>query len=197
MLVVNFFGPPCAGKTTHAPAVFSLLKRDYVSSKYIPEFADELIQAGGERHLTDQAFVFGNQHHRLQRLVDLGIQVAVMDSPILLSAYYAPAGYPESFRNFVWEMFSRYENFNVFLHRNHAYSMLGRVHTAEQSDRMGPEILEMLESRSVPIHLEARSSDDVPAQVYQALRKAKPAIWEAALKSVESMPVRLAAGAKP
>ena len=88
MIVVNLYGGPGAGKSTGAAYVFSRLKEAGVVAELVTEFAKDLTW-DHSRAILDQMFVFGTQYHRLARLELDGVQVAVTDSPLLLSVVYA------------------------------------------------------------------------------------------------------------
>ena len=88
MIVVNLYGGPGAGKSTGAAYVFSRLKEAGVAAELVTEFAKDLTW-DHSRAILDQMFVFGTQYHRLARLELDGVQVAVTDSPLLLSVIYA------------------------------------------------------------------------------------------------------------
>ena len=88
MIVVNLYGGPGAGKSTGSAYVFSRLKEAGVTAELVTEFAKDLTW-DHSRAIRDQMFVFGTQYHRLARLELDGVQVAVTDSPLLLSVVYA------------------------------------------------------------------------------------------------------------
>ena len=105
MKVINFFGEPGSGKSTAAAGLFYLLKQKKYNIELVTEFAKDLVYDEHYKALSSQNFVFANQEYRLSRL-ESSVDYAIMDSPILLSAIYAPEGYPGSFINFCYDMFS-------------------------------------------------------------------------------------------
>lgn len=176
MLVVNFIGGPCAGKTTNALGLAYLLKRDYVACTLALEYMGNMIHSAREDLLSDQNFIFGQQNHSLEMLRGRGYDIVVTDAPLINSAYYAGEGYSDAFREHVWQTFGRYDNFNVFLERNHPYSQTGRIHTEVEADRAALSIRRMVEDRGLPLMV-MRAGDDVPQTVREALKQLRPDIW--------------------
>lgn len=133
--VINFFGAPGAGKSTAAAGLFYQLKRHWVRSELVTEFAKDLVWDGSRHLLSNQSFVFANQMHRLNRLAGQ-VDVAVSDSPLLISAYYAPKDYPVSFRQMVFDFFDMFDNLNIVVRRSHSYALEGRLQNEIESDRI-------------------------------------------------------------
>lgn len=176
MLVVNFIGGPCAGKTTNAMGLAYHLKRDYVSCTLSLEYIGGLIHSAREEVLKDQAYIFGNQNHNLEILKNKGYDIVITDASLLNSIIYAPDHYPKSFRQFVFDMYRGYENFNVFLFRNHPYSNLNRIHTEDQAEAASSDLYDLMRVNEIPM-LEMQAGDNVPELVKSEIRKLRPDIW--------------------
>lgn len=166
MLVVNFYGGPGAGKSTASAGLFHLLKRSYVNAELVTEFAKDLIWSDSASTLSHQNLVFANQEHRLARLRGK-VDCAISDSPLPLSALYAPEGYPESFRRLVMDFYGTYENANFFVNRDPSipYMESGRIHSAAESDEIASRMKEMLRSEGVPF-FEVTAGDRLPEIVF-------------------------------
>lgn len=169
MLVVNHYGGPGAGKSTAAAGLFHLLKRSYVNAELVTEYAKDLVWSGSASTLSHQNLVFANQEHRLARLRGK-VDCAISDSPLPLSALYAPEGYPESFRRLVMDLYGTYENANFFVNRDPSipYMQSGRIHSADESDEIAGRMKDMLRSEGIPF-VEVTAGDRLPERIYADL----------------------------
>ena len=171
MKVINFFGAPGAGKSTASAGLFHEMKKQWIEAELVTEFAKELVWAGSQHMLTQQHYVFANQEHRLNRLVGQ-IDVAISDSPLLLSAYYAPSDYPESFSELVVDFFARYDNINFFVNRSHRYSLKGRIQDEAAADAIAKQLKQFLHQNKVPFY-EITAADTTPKYLMHWLVKEK------------------------
>jgi hypothetical protein len=136
--VVNFFAGPGAGKTTAAMDLVTRLKRTGASVEFCPEYAKNLVWESRWDEINQQILVFSGQLRNLL-LLHSRCDVVVMESPLLLSLFYfryetSVVGYP-LFERLVWDVWRRFKNINMFLHRDHTREYLreGRVQTFEES----------------------------------------------------------------
>jgi adenylate kinase family enzyme len=171
MKVINFFGAPCAGKTTAALGLAYEMKKRYLKVELIQEAAKKHSYRKTEHMLADQMSILSEQHvdlfyykDALDRNGKRAVNFVVMDSPILLSAFYMPDYYPESFRNFTLDMFNSYNNLNIYLERNHAYDQAGRYHTEAQAEEIHLKMMDKLAEWNIPI-VRMLAGDDVPLRV--------------------------------
>lgn len=134
MLVVNLFAGPGSGKSTLAAGVFAALKNSGVTAELVTEFAKDLTWEGRTSALACQPFVFGEQLLRLSRLTGSGVEVAITDSPLLLSAVYN-TGSP-LFSGYVRETFSEFDNLNFFVSRVKPYDPVGRSQTPDEARQL-------------------------------------------------------------
>lgn len=151
MKVINFFGGPGAGKSTAAAGLFYEMKKLWLNAELVTEFAKELVWSGSAHLLSDQNFVFAQQEHRLSRLSDK-IDIAISDSPLILSAFYAPEDYPISFKQAVFDFFSMYDNVNILVRRSHHYAAPGRLQNEEESDSLAASMEEFLQANGIPYY---------------------------------------------
>jgi hypothetical protein len=144
LLVVNLFAGPGAGKSTIAANVFAELKWAGVNCELVTEYAKDKVWEGSEKVLDNQVYVFGKQVQRLHRLVGK-VDVAITDSPIILSMYYNRLGKSwKKLDGLVVEAFHQFDNLNYFLVRKKAYQQAGRLQTEEEAKGIDVEVKNIL-----------------------------------------------------
>lgn len=170
MKVINFCGSAGAGKSTAAMGLAYAMKQRYVEVELIDEYAKRLILAGSQHMLADQLSVLAEQNSRIfyANSPHNKIQYVITDSPLFLSAFYTPSDYPDSFTPFVFDMFSRYDNVNIFLERNHPYNQAGRLQTEAESDADSQRMKDMLTERGIAFTT-MKAGDHVPMAVMEML----------------------------
>lgn len=142
MIVVNLFGGPGCGKSTTAARLFSDLKSLGFTCEYVTEFAKDLTWEENYTALGCQEYVFGNQVYKLEKL-NGKVDIVVTDSPLPLSIIYNKES-SEHFQNFVFEVFNKYDNINIFIERSGRYETAGRKETLEQAMEIDKEIFNLL-----------------------------------------------------
>ena len=146
-LCVNFYGGPSVGKSTMCAHVFAELKWRGINCEMSREYAKDVVWEGSLDILDDQLHVFGEQYHRLHRLVGK-VDIILTDSPLLLSLIYGKK-LPQEFRDLVLHQFNSFNNFNIVLTRQKRFNPAGRVHNEEQSHRLDDEICNLLKDLNV------------------------------------------------
>jgi hypothetical protein len=160
LTVINLFGPPAVGKSALAATLFGAMKRRHLSVGHVLEYATDLLlrlppvpkDKIAEVLATRQLKIFAEQHYR-QEILDGVYAVAVTDSPLLLSRFYAPDIYFAGFPDLVMEAFKSFDNLNFYLTRDMASSPFdpaGRAHSASESCVIDREMRKMLDSLEVP-----------------------------------------------
>lgn len=149
MKIINFFGAPCAGKSTAASGLFNVMKKTGYKCEYVTEVAKDYIYDGSEHILGEQLLILAQQNHRVSRLKDKNIDFAITDAPILFSSFYASKDYPESFHSMCLDFFNMYDNINIFIHRSHEYNTLGRIHNESQSDLIAEKMINYLINNNI------------------------------------------------
>ena len=145
MLVVNLFGAPGAGKSTGAAYVFSQLKMRGINAELVTEFAKDKVWEENDEVFKNQEYIFGKQSFRLSRINEK-VDVAVTDSPLLLSAFYNnDVMLDEDFNNVVYYVFVSYDNINFFVNRCKPYNETGRVHSEIVSNEITSQLKNMLD----------------------------------------------------
>lgn len=121
MKVINFYGGAGAGKSTLASALFYRLRLDnQYNCELVPEFAKDVVYEGARRNLSDQLYLLGNQHHRLWRLKQENVEIAICDSPIDMSIAYAmrlELPWINDLQRLVNSLKLQYTEYNIFVHR--------------------------------------------------------------------------------
>ena len=136
MLVVNLFGAPCAGKSTAAAYIFSMLKMKGVNAELITEYAkDKVYEENHEVFKRDNhIYLLGKQFYKMNRCRDK-VDVLVTDSPLPLQIMYNKSEIlGEDFNKVVMNCFNSFNNISFLLKRVHEYKTDGRIHTEEESD---------------------------------------------------------------
>lgn len=132
---VNFFSGPGAGKSTCAAEVFAMMKKQHFKVELVHEAAKDFVWEDWTHIFGEQDWIFAHQHRLIRRLVRHDIDYAVIDSSILLSLFYMPDDFPQSFRTFVCDVFNSYDNINIIIDRNPdmAYDTTGRNESEQQA----------------------------------------------------------------
>lgn len=121
MIVVNLFGGAGVGKSTLAADVFTELKQKNIRSELVGEYAKELVYERAYDVLEDQLYLFAEQAHRLHKMAKYGVQVAVCDSPLLLSIAYNRNQNDDTLTKLIIETHNKYDNMNYFIQRRNSY----------------------------------------------------------------------------
>lgn len=139
--------------------VFSELKWRGIESELVTEFAKDLVWE--KRHFTfaNQVYMFGEQHHRIFRLLGQ-VNVVVVDSPILLTPIYDLKQRPE-LETLAVNEFNSTNNYNIFLKRVKDYNPNGRNQTREQAVEKDEEVLRLLNKHNIPFQVFSATKLDV------------------------------------
>lgn len=170
MKIINFCGAAGAGKSTAAYGLAYEMKKRYVEVELVDEYAKRLVYANAKHMMADQLKILAEQNsrHYYASQPYNGIDYVVTDSPLFLSAFYAPPTYPVSFKNYVIDTFNGYDNFNVFLERTHPYNPKGRVQTEAESDADDLRMKQFLTDHGID-YLVMPASDDLPLKILDLL----------------------------
>lgn len=148
MKVINVIAGPGAGKSTLASGLYHEAKRRGWNVELVTEVAKDLVWEGRTVALSNQAYVFGRQMQRLHRL-DGHVDYVITDSPVLLSAIYAPEDYPEEWEKVVVELWKGYDNVVAFLGRGPWFDDRGRVHNLDASIEVDRRIAVLLAKHNI------------------------------------------------
>lgn len=138
MIVVNLFGAPGSGKSTGAAYIFAKLKIAEVNAELVTEFAKDKVYECSTEPFNNQLYIMGQQSFRLSRLVKT-VDVAVTDSPMLLSCFYNKVGTEDEqqhFNSVAQNKHKEYTNFNYFITRKKKYSQVGRFQNEAEANEI-------------------------------------------------------------
>jgi len=143
MKVINLFGGPGTGKSTTAAGLFNLMKIQGYSVELVTEYAKDLVWGERGQAFSDPLYMLAKQNHRLHVLQGK-VDYIITDSPLLLSNIYTKEGYHSYFASFVDELYTSYDNINLFLNRVKPYVEAGRNETEKESDAVARKIYKLL-----------------------------------------------------
>lgn len=148
-IVVNFFGPPGAGKSTASAYIFAKLKMAGVNAELVTEFAKDKVWEESSETFKNQIHIFGEQSFRLSRCKDK-VDVILTDSPLPLSILYNKEEYlTENFNKMVMDVFNSYPNINYFVKRVKRYNPIGRFQTEDESNELVKPLKNLLITRNI------------------------------------------------
>lgn len=149
MNVINLLSGPGCGKSTTAAGLFHKMKLMGLNVELVTEYIKGAVFEGRTNIFNDQIYIFAKQHRR-QFILQKECDWVITDSPILLSAVYAPENYYPSFESLVLEAYYQYNNFNFFIERKKKYVNLGRRETKEEAIAIDKRILKFLDKHKLP-----------------------------------------------
>jgi hypothetical protein len=158
--IINLFGGPGIGKSTQAAGLYAMMKRNNMSVELTSEFPKVIVWEKNHSAIRDQLYITANQHRNISRLYGQ-VEYIIIDSPILFGLVYKGRygdGYPEnlygdSFDTFIIDLFKKYDNINILLHRNDAgFQKDGRFQDLEESKRVDKELKELMVSNDIDFH---------------------------------------------
>ena len=155
--IINFFGGPGVGKSTHSASLFSKMKQKHMDVELSFEYAKNVVWEDNKDTLKDQFFISANQHRNISRLYGK-VEYIISDSPILLSLIYKNKysnenqypKYDENFDKFITNLFNSYNNINIFLKRDlNTFKQNGRVQNINESILIDDEIETLLSNNNI------------------------------------------------
>lgn len=137
MLVVNFFGASCSGKSTHSAGLYAELKKAGVNVEIGREYCKNFFYESTQYKLDNQFLITGKQIEQVETFKHGGCDVVIMDSPILLGAVYAEL-YQKNYTlsKAISLKFSEYDNFNILLERDIEFQSIARSGKSDSSDKV-------------------------------------------------------------
>lgn len=179
-IIINFFGGPGIGKSTQSAELFTLMKKNHMDVELTFEYPK--IVAWEENHsaIRDQFFITANQHRNISRLYGK-VKYIIVDSPIILGSIYKDiynnkSDYPSSFYDvsfdyFIFNLFKKYNNLNIYLKRDDTtYDQNGRFQNLEQSKVLDEMIKNKLEKLELP-YVEFNVNDKTSEEIFKYILK--------------------------
>jgi hypothetical protein len=151
-LFINFAGGPGLGKSSCSAGVFFALKCLSLQAEYVSEYAKDLVWAGRDKDLLCQPYVTGKQFYKQYRVLGQ-VDIAVVDSPIILGVAYGGFGTTPAWQQACLEHFNLFNNLNIILTRSvkhHPYSENGRQQNFEEAIQKDKEIEELFHFSNIP-----------------------------------------------
>lgn len=173
MLVVDIYGSPGSGKSTLAAYVFSKLKMLNARCELVTEFAKDLVWDERHKALQNQAYVFGSQFYKLSRL-EGEVDVAIVDSPLLLSILYNKCNKLTSyFDKVVSQVAMSYDCLSYFLPVVGAeqYEDVGRIHNEGESKALSCEMIMLLNSYNVKYKVLGHNEESMMSVVDDVMKR--------------------------
>ncbi len=168
--VINLASGPGSGKSTTAAALFAKMKLRHLNVELVTEFAKQITWAHRQKELSDQAYIFAKQYHKMQ-ILSGQVDYIVTDSPLFLSVIYCPDDYFPSFKPFVMEVFDSFDNKTFFIQRVKPYNPKGRNQTEEESNEISKQIMKFMID-NVMTNFYAMSGDEqAPDKILEVLEK--------------------------
>jgi len=150
MKVINIFGGPGTGKSVTAARLFAELKIKHLNCELVTEFAKELVYDESYKVLENQEWIFANQHNRMYRLKEK-VDYIITDAPLFNSIVYSGKGEEhKNFHNYVFSVFNRYENLNIYLERETKYQTEGRYQDEKGAIEVDNEVIRCFNYFNVP-----------------------------------------------
>lgn len=151
LVVINLWGSPGCGKSTTSAGLFYLMKKAGYDVELVSEYAKDMVwERQHPEQFTNQIYISSKQHNKQLNLVAHGVKYCITDSPVLMSALYAPKPYYKNFFPLLKEIHNSYDNYNFYLERKFAYVQKGRNKTEKQSNKLSKRILKLLDKNDIP-----------------------------------------------
>lgn len=147
--VVNLFGQPGAGKSSCAYLIAGKLKMSGIDTELASEFAKDLVWSNRQDCMKHQLYMLGEQVYRIERLLGK-VKYIICDSPILLSAIYAPRDYPQHFIPFLLDYNRRFDSLNFFINRVKPYNKNGRNQDEVEASVIAEKVRSLLIGTQIP-----------------------------------------------
>ena len=145
--IINILGGPGVSKSTTACGLFYKMKTAGYKVELVTEYIKGPVYEGRDMS-DDQLYIFAKQHRRMHILIDK-VDWIITDSPLLLSAVYAPNNYFKSFIPLVLESYYRYDNMNFLLKRIKPYNQYGRTQSEEEAKSIDRKVSKLMDDKGI------------------------------------------------
>lgn len=166
--VINLLGGPGLGKSTTAAGLFWMMKTQEFRVELVREYIKDAVYE--KRNLfDDQIYIFGKQNRR-QHILRNEVEWIITDSPLLLSAVYAPKNYYPAFQNLCLQAFESYDNINFLLTRVKQYVNLGRDQTEQEARKIDRRVERFMDEEEIRFH-RIDGDIDAPAKILKLIKE--------------------------
>ena len=150
MLLVNFTGPPSAGKSTLAAGVFRELKALSMDVELVVEYTKELHRRQDYWTLSDEMLVFSEKYRRIKQFEN--VDIVITDSPLYCSLFYGN----DQFDNHGFNLFkhiadTKFESMFFVLPGRDKYDPRGRTPDQQFAEQAGAAITEYIRQSHWPV----------------------------------------------
>ena len=154
---INLYAGPGAGKSTTAAMLFAKMKIAGYSIELVSEYVKAWAIAKRAPVGFDQIYLMGKQLNYEYRFLSNGIKNVITDSPVLLSACYTRAYYPDLVHvadhmdAIIVEYERQHPAINIFLDRgDKEYKTEGRYQSQEDACKLDDVVLNTLDRLNLP-----------------------------------------------
>lgn len=150
MLVVNIFGAPNSGKSTLASDLFIHYKGMHLKVENIQEVVKIAHYENDAAFLKNDLRILAEKNRILDALNDAGVDIAIMDGPVLNSMVYKFGKYLEHFDPLVLDIHHSFNNLNLYIPGVRNFSPVGRYEkNPEEALARGDQVLRMLDNNNI------------------------------------------------
>lgn len=177
-MIVNIVASPCAGKSTLACSLFSLLKKNHLNAEYVSEYAKQLVWEKKFELLNNQYYV-ANQQYKMIKSIENQVDFLVCDSPLFMSLIYNEYNRENvsdvhKTKKFILKKMEEFPNsIYIFIKRDQEilYDNTGRVHTKIESLEIENLVENLLNEQGIS-YLEMKTGDDTLKAYNYIMKKA-------------------------
>lgn len=168
-------GSPSSGKTSLSAKLFAELKAMDLNAEYSPEYVKSWVYEGKKVNKYGQFTIFGEEVRRQSRLFNV-VDVAISDSPVLLTGFYNFFyNGDSSLDSACKEFYKKAEEdgvkvLNFYLPRKKKYITKGRYQTEEQANDVNVKLQEWLQQQGYSYHYVDCSDKDRLDFILEKLR---------------------------
>lgn len=168
MKCINIFAGPGAGKSTTAAGLFWMMKCEGYKVELVREYIKDAVYE--KRNLfDDQMYIFAKQNRR-QHILRNEVDWIITDSPLLLSAVYAPENYYPAFSELCLQTFESYDNYNFLLTRVKPYVNLGRGQTEKEARGIDERVMLFMKAHYIDF-ARLDGDKDAPGEILKLIKE--------------------------
>lgn len=146
---INLIGGPGSGKSILCKKLFAEVKLRYITCEESPEYIKTKLREQALKVIQSQIYIFAKQQFQ-QFSLNHTVEIAVTDSPIILSPIYDPDKC-EHLRGLAIKEYKKYNNLLYFVERdpNAKYEQEGRYQDLEGAIKVDNDVKIFLEKAGI------------------------------------------------